>query len=142
MKKILTVLTLLLTLAISNQSFAQDFSKIDKEKNNYIILTKKLGQLKPIILASEEMKKKDGDNFGVFHVVFCGKNVEDLVDKRRMKKHLERLKGSSVKLIACGFSLKKFDINPKRLPEGIDVVDNGISYALKLKKMGFFGLEL
>ncbi|PWH81353.1 sulfur reduction protein DsrE [Brumimicrobium oceani] len=142
MKNIITIITLALVFVFAQTAVAQNLDSIDTNKKNYIVLTKKVGQLKPISLAADEMKKEDGADFGEFHVVFCGKNIDDLTDKKRMVKHLERLNKSGVKLIACGFSLKKFDVNPEKLPEGIEIVDNGIAYGLKLKKKGFYGMEL
>src|SRR5690554_1626337 len=134
MKNIISILSLALVFVLTHNVIAQDLENVNVNKKNYIVLTKKVGQLKPIVLAAEEMKKADGDSYGSFHVVFCGKRIEALTDKKRMKKHIERLNNSGVKLIACGFSLDKFGVNPKKLPEGVEIVDNGIAYALKLKK--------
>lgn len=59
-----------------------------------------------------------------------------------MQPYLEMLNKGDVKLIDCGFSLKRFGVNPKDLPKGIEIVDNGIAYSLKLKKRGFYGMDL
>jgi intracellular sulfur oxidation DsrE/DsrF family protein len=142
MKNIITILTLAFAFTFVQTAVAQNLDNIDTNKKNYIVLTKKVGQLKPIVLAAEEMKKEDGADYGVFHVVFCGKSIGDLTDKKKMESHLERLNKSGVKLMACGFSLKKFGVNPEKLPEGIEIVDNGIAYSLKLKKKGFYGMDL
>lgn len=142
MKKILSILTLILVFTLANNAVAQNLDDIDTSKKNYIILTKKVQQLKPIYLASEEMKAEDGADYGEFHIVFCGKDIPQLTDKELMKPYLEMLNKGGVKLIACGFSLKKFGVNPKNLPKGIEIVDNGIAYSLKLKKKGFYGMEL
>ena len=142
MKKIISILTLIFAFTLAQSAVAQNLDDIDTSQKNYIILTKKVQQLKPITLASEEMKAEDGQNYGEFHIVFCGKDIEELTDKKRMVKYLEMLNQGGIKLIACGFSLKKFDVDPKKLPEGIEIVDNGIAYSLKLKKKGFYGMDL
>lgn len=142
MKKIMSILTLAFAFTFAQTAVAQNLENIDTNKKNYIVLTKKVQQLKPITLASEEMKAEDGAEYGEFHVVFCGKDIPQLTDKKLMEPYLEMLDKGGVKLIACGFSLKKFGVDPKELPEGIEIVDNGIAYSLKLKKKGFYGMEL
>lgn len=142
MRKITSILTLVLAFAFTKNAFAQNLENIDKSKTNYIVLTKKVPQLKPIYLASEEMKIDDGADYGEFQIVFCGKDIPQLTDKELMKPYLELLNKGGVKLIACGFSLKKFGVNPKDLAEGIEIVDNGIAYSLKLKKRGFLSMDL
>jgi intracellular sulfur oxidation DsrE/DsrF family protein len=142
MKNIISILTLVFAFTLANNAVAQNLDDIDTSQKNYIILTKKVQQLKPITLASEEMKVEDGEAYGEFHVVFCGKDIAQLSDKKLMEPYLEMLNKGGVKLIACGFSLKKFGVDPNQLPEGIEIVDNGIAYSLKLKKKGFYGMEL
>nr|WP_299205034.1 DsrE family protein [uncultured Brumimicrobium sp.] len=142
MKNIITILTLAFVFTFVQTTFAQNLDNIDTSKKNYIVLTKKVQQLKPITLAAEEMKTEDDSEYGEFHVVFCGKDIPQLTDEKRMQPYLEMLEKGGVKLIACGFSLKKFGVDPDELPKGIDVVDNGIAYSLKLKKLGFYGVEL
>lgn len=142
MKKITLILTLVFAFALTQNTFAQNLENIDLNKTNYVVLTKKVPQLKPIYLASEEMKAEDGANYGAFHIVFCGKEIPQLSDKKLMEPYLELLKKGGIKLIACGFSLEKFGVNPKDLPKGVDIVDNGIAYSLKLKKKGFIGMDL
>src|SRR5690554_1243666 len=142
MKMIRSILTLVFVFVLAQHVVAQNLDKIDTNKKNYVVLTKKVQQLKPIYLASEEMKAEDGENYGEFQIVFCGKDIPQLADKELMKPHLEMLKKGGVKLIACGFSLKRFGVDPKALPIGIDIVDNGIAYSLKLKKRGFYGMDL
>lgn len=142
MRNIISILTLAFAFSLAHSAFAQNLDNIDTNKKNYIILTKKVPQLKPISLASEEMKVEDSKDYGEFHIVYCGKEIAQLTDKELMKPYLEMLDKGGVKLIACGFSLKKFGVDPKDLPKGIGIVDNGIAYSLKLKKKGFYGMEL
>jgi len=142
MKNLITILTLAFAFTLTQSTTAQDLSSINTKKKNYIVLTKKVPQLKPITLAAQEMRVEDGKKYGEFHVVFCGKEIGQLTDKELMKPYLEMLEKGNVKLIACGFSLNKFGVDPDELPKGIDIVDNGIAYSLKLKKLGFYGMEL
>ncbi|MFZ0489246.1 MAG: sulfur reduction protein DsrE, partial [Salegentibacter sp.] len=61
-----------------------------QKDHNYVVLTRKIPQLKPIILTAEALSEKDGDEYGDFQVVICGKTVTDLTDKGLMKPYLEQ----------------------------------------------------
>jgi intracellular sulfur oxidation DsrE/DsrF family protein len=139
MKKLFTGL-LLLTIFSLTSCAAQ--TEVTNEKNNYVVLTRKIPQLKPILLAAEELKKEDAKSFGEFQVVVCGKTVSDLTDAEAMKEFTEKANNLGVRLNACGFSLKKFKVDPSKLPEEMHVVENGILYNLQLQKKGFISLEL
>ncbi len=115
---------------------------ISSEKNNYVVLTKKVPQLKPILLTAKDLKTEDGENFGEFEIIVCGKTVKELTDSEDMKSFLKEAENLGVKINACGFSLKKFDVDVSKLPEGIRVVKNGILYDFQLQKKGFMSLGL
>ncbi|WP_417443945.1 sulfur reduction protein DsrE [Joostella sp.] len=141
MKRIVTFLGLIIMLAfVGNVANAQEGQKDDF--NNYFVLTRKLEQLKPIALAAKELKIEDGNDYGEFHVVICGKVVEQLIDKELMKSYLDLLSENGVHVFACGFSLKKFNVKERKLVKGIDVVENGILYAFQVQKKGFLNVSL
>jgi len=114
----------------------------DTELNNYVVLTKKIDQLQPILITAEELKKEDGHHFGDFQVIVCGQTVTGLTDKEEMKKFTSRAEEAGVKLIACGFSLKKFGVDPENIPSEMKIVDNGILYNFQLQKKGYYSLGL
>lgn len=134
----------LLSCTNQNQS-ANDSAKLSVEtvsqKKNYVALTKQVPQLKALALAATEMKKDDGESFGDFHIVFCGKNVEQLTNQELMTPYIEQLQQSGAQLIACGFSLFQFNVDAEDLAHGIDIVENGIAYSLKMKKNGAFSID-
>ncbi len=138
----MSLISFVFAFSVAHQTVAQDLPKFDANKNNYIVVTKKVQQLKPISMASDEMKTEDGADYGQFEIVFCGKDIPQLTDKERMSPYLEMLNKGGVKLIACGFSLKKFGVDQTLLPKEIEIVENGIAYSLKLKKRGFIGIDL
>lgn len=122
-----------------NQLHAQHFNP---EKNNYLILSKNIQQLKPILLTAEALKKEDGKDYGDFHVVICGKTVRNITENTKFKELLKKLKEKNVKVFACGISLNKFNIDKNKLPSNLNVVDNGILYALQLTKKKFITLTI
>lgn len=137
------VVALFFIAACSNQESNNDTSVAVPEtiSRNYVALTKQVPQLKALALAAAEMKEDDQERFGDFHVIFCGRNVEQLTDRELMTPYLEMLHNAGAKLFACGFSLLQFNIDEEELPDGIEVVENGIAYSLKMKKNGAFSID-
>ncbi|PKR81336.1 sulfur reduction protein DsrE [Brumimicrobium salinarum] len=142
MKNVLLTLMIAFALVTSHNLIAQGAGSIKVQKTNYIVLTKKVPQIKPIYFASKDMAKQDRKGFGEFHIVFCGKNIGDLTDKELMRPYKEMVVKGGLKLFACGFSLDKFEIDKSELPKWIEVVENGITYALKAKKDDYISIEL
>lgn len=132
--------TLMLSLMLIGS--IHDTNAQESEKQNYVVLTKKVQQLKPILLAAKELSKEDGEKFGNFEIIVCGKEIGDLTNLESMKPHLKEAKQIGANIIACGFSLKKFKVDPKKLPKNMDVVDNGILHNLTLQKKGYLSLGL
>lgn len=128
MKRTIQIFLLLLSFtAISQQN---------TEQINFMVLTPEIGQLKPILLAAEELEA-DGD----FKIVLYGKNVPELLTPET-KKFIEEAEKLNVKLSVCKMSLDRLQINPNTLPKEIEVVDNAFLYALQLQKKGYKTLSL
>ena len=127
----------LTTLQVNAQ--AQDHSH---DKNNYVVLTKKVDQLKPIILTAEALALEDGERFGDFQVIVCGQDISQLADKDKMKDFLSQAEKAGVHLIACGFSLNKFKVERKDIPQEMEIVENGILHNFQLQKKGYYSLGL
>lgn len=142
MKTILTSALILLIGITSLNAQTIENKKHDSSKNNYVVLTKKVAQLKPIFLAAEALASEDGNNYGDFQVIICGKTVVDLANKELMHDFLHQAKKQHISIVACGFSLKKFKVSKEDLSEQIEVVDNGILYDFQLQKKGYHNIAL
>lgn len=138
MKNLILIFTALIML-FSVGSQAQDHNP---EKNNYVVLTKKIPQLKPILITVEELQKEDGHHFGDFQIIVCGKTVKGLTDKNQMQGFVQKAKELDISLMACGFSLNKFGVAPKQIPSEMEIVENGILYNFQLQKKGYTSIEL
>jgi len=140
MKTLLSTFAIILTLFTAS---AQDQStSAISQKNNYVVLTKKVPQLKPITLTAEALQAQDKENYGEFQVIICGQTVKDLTDKDDMKPFLEAAQKANVKIVVCGFSMKKFGVKAEDLPKELEVVPNGILYDFELQKKGYLSIEL
>ncbi|WP_034888668.1 DsrE family protein [Gillisia sp. Hel_I_29] len=140
MKKLilgLTILALTFTSSLNAQT-----TKQEQHSHNYVVLTKKIPQLQPIILTAEALAEEDGKSFGDFQAIICGKTVENLTDKEMMKSFIEKAEKAHVKIVVCGLSLKKFKVNKEDIPHELEVVDNGLLHNFQLQKKGYLSIEL
>ncbi|PZD77123.1 sulfur reduction protein DsrE [Mesonia sp. K7] len=132
---VILILTLFSTADIQAQ-------QIDHSKNNYVVLTKKVPQLQPIILTAEALKDEEGDAFGDFQVIICGKEIGDITDTEKISDFITKAEKAGVKIIACGFSLNKFKVDKTKVPKEIEIVENGILYNFQLQKKGYKSISL
>lgn len=116
--------------------------EINPKKNNYLVLSKNIKQLKPVLLTAEALAKEDGRKYGEFYVIICGKTVNDIADNTNFNELLEKAKAQNVKVFACGLSLSKFNVNTETLPDNLEITPNGIFYGFQLVKKGFNTLTI
>ena len=140
MKTILySSILLMLTLFTGTNANAQ---QEHDSKHNYVVLTKKIPQLEPILITAENLKEEDGAHFGKFEVIICGKNIGDITESSKMENFISRAENLGVKLVACGFSMNKFKVDKKDIPKEMKIVENGILYNFQLQKIGYKSLSL
>jgi intracellular sulfur oxidation DsrE/DsrF family protein len=111
-------------------------------KNNYVVITRKVPQLQPIILTAESLKAEEGDAFGDFQIIICGKEIGDITYADKIDDFIAKAEKAGVQIIACGFSLNKFKVDKTKVPEEIEIVENGILYNFQLQKKGFKSITL
>lgn len=137
--------TLFSTLLIAVVLFSSTLQAQQKEKHqrhNYVVLTKKIPQLEPIILTAEALKAEDGEDFGDFQVVICGKNIDNITNPEKINSFIHKAEKAGVQLVACGFSLDKFKVSKSEVPKEMKIVNNGIFYNFHLLKKGYKSLSL
>jgi len=116
--------------------------EFNPKKNNYLILSKNIQQLKPVLLTANELRKEDGKKYGSFYVIMCGKTVSDIPNNTDFNQLLKQVKDQNVKVFVCGISLNTFHVNRAQLPEGVELMENGILYGFQLTKKGFITLTI
>lgn len=131
--------TIIMVIALFATAQAQ---QLPIQKNNYVVLTKKVPQLQPILLTAKALKEEEGERFGDFQVIICGKLIGDITNPEKMKDFIEKAEKAGVKIIACGFSLNKFEVDTTKIPDEINTVENGILYNFQLQKKGYMSLSL
>ena len=138
MKKSIIFLTSMFLLFLGTVK-AQEFNP---NKNNYLVFSKNIQQLKPTLLTASELAIEDGDKYGEFHIVICGKTVIDIADNTKYNELLKQAKKQNVKVFACGLSLDQFNVSADQLPRDIETIANGILYGLQLTREGFTTLTI
>ncbi|SFE86462.1 hypothetical protein [Thermophagus xiamenensis] len=141
MKNWIIVLSTILSLLLSGTHQLNASNKIH-EKDNYLIFSKDIRQIGPILTTAKELMNEDDEKFGEFHVVFCGKTVKDIPNNTDFIKLLEEADALNIKVFACGISLNKFSVDRNSLPEKIKITENGILYGLQHTKNGFITLSI
>ena len=136
---ILTITTVFLTLFGTLHTQAQDFNP---EQNNYLVLSKNIQQLNPVLLTASDLAKEDGKKFGAFYMIICGKKVTEIINNEHFETLLKKAKAQNVTVFVCGISLKKFGIKPSELPNNIEITENAILYGFQLSKKGFIALTI
>lgn len=123
-------------------TFQLHAQNINSKKNNYLVLSKSIEQLKPVLLTATELAKEDEKKHGAFYVIICGKTVTEIADNSDFNTLLEKAKAQNVKVFVCGISLSKFNITPETLPNTLEIIPNGILYGFQLTKKGFITLTI
>ncbi|WP_200978339.1 DsrE family protein [Echinicola sp. 20G] len=136
---IIYITTMFLLLFGTIQLHAQE---INPKKNNYLVLSKNIQQLKSVLLTANALAKEDARRYGEFYVIICGKTVNEIADNPDFNELLEKAKAQNVKVIVCGISLSKFNINPESLPGNLEITPNGILYGFQLLKKDFITLTI
>lgn len=141
MKAYILINIVLLVALFSNQVIGQELND-QKDKENYVVLTKKIPQLAPIFLTAESLAIEDGDDFGKFEVIICGQTVEELTNKKMMQDYIDKAKNANVELVICGFSMKKFGVSREDISKELRIVENGILYNIQLQKKGYTSISI
>lgn len=136
--KNISIITMLLVLLIGTTQ-AQT---IHPEKTNYLVLSKNIQQLKPVMQTAAELAKQDGTDYGEFYVIFCGKTVQGIIKDNEFLSLAKQAKEQNLKVFVCGLSLKKFEIDPKDIPKTMEVTENGILDGFQLTKKGFITITI
>lgn len=128
MKNIFIVLIALVSFNVTAQQ--------QQITDDFVVLTSNPEQLKPILLAAKELNTS-----GDFKIVLYGANVSPIKTADTEENRKQAIK-QNVSLNVCKMSLDHLNIDPKDLPEEVEVVDNAFLTAFQLQKKGYKLLSL
>lgn len=116
--------------------------RAEEKKTDYLTLTSNVQQIRAIAHAAQIMQNNDLYNLGKMEVVICGQTVTELTNSEVMEPILKAIAEGNLEVKACGFSVSGQKVDTSLLPPEIEVVDNGIAYALEKQLAGYEVLGL
>ncbi|MEQ9007013.1 MAG: sulfur reduction protein DsrE, partial [Ekhidna sp.] len=98
-------LTIALTILFVTGAEIANGQSIQDAKDNYLVISKNIQQLKPIILTAQDLEKNGGQSFGEFHFLICGKTVKDIGGNEAFRELLGKARKQRIQVLVCGLSL-------------------------------------
>lgn len=141
----LLILTLFLLTGTLIQTQAQSSTNTtaaihsDKQSNNYALLVRNFNHLNAAVKTVDMMTEDDPNAVNNFEVVICGKKIRNINDHQSL---IDEAQNKKITITACGMSMNKFSMDKKELPEGIDVVPNGLIRIFELQDKGYKTITL
>ena len=114
----------------------------DVKKTDYLTLTSNVQQIRAIAHAVSLMQQDETYHFNSMEVVICGQTVTELTKPEVMEPILKAIADANLQVKACGFSVNGQKVDRTKLPPEIEVVENGIAYALEKQLAGYEVLGL
>ena len=146
--KLMIVVVSTLLLAACTQTAEQNNEPIaaaetaEVKKKDYLTLTSNVQQIRAIAHAVSLMQQDEKYQFNSMEVVICGQTVTELTKPEVMEPILQAIADANLQVKACGFSVNGQKVDRSELPRQIEVVENGIAYALSKQLAGYEVLGL
>lgn len=144
---ILTLFIVVTSLSLSSTTlFAQadtDVTKIEnsiKKNGKYALLVQKTNHLKAAIKTGENFKAQSAKI--QFQIVVCGELVKEISNDESLKTLISEANSKGIKILACGLSIKQFQVDTTLLPTVMPITENGLIYMFGLQENGFVTIEL
>lgn len=138
---LLTLMCTLFTAQLSAQELtvAQIENSIKKD-GKYAMLVRNAEHLEASVKTGAELIKQNPSI--AFQIVVCGPLVKDIADVAAMRQLMYRAEEEGVTVLACGISMKKFNIAAADLPRSVKVTENGLLYIFGLQENGYKTITL
>ncbi|RBA29177.1 hypothetical protein [Flavobacterium tibetense] len=147
MKKYIIILTISSFLWFIPKATAQTKQEIKKteqaikKKGKYALLVRNVEHLKAAIQTGMEFKTRS--NKIDFQIVICRKVIQEITSNNKLQSQIQlAINQKQFKILACGLSLKKLDINPTLLPSEMKSTTNGLTYIFGLQELGYKTITL
>ena len=145
MKKLILILLALIAPLFTTQMNAQELTIAQVENSiqkdgRYAMLVRNAEHLQAAVKTGADLIK---DNPGLdFQIVVCGALVKDIAGNAATRELMDRAEKEGVIILACGISLKKFNIAAADLPRTVQVTENGLLYIFGLQENGYKTITL
>ncbi|MCW4468906.1 DsrE family protein [Flavobacterium sp. MFBS3-15] len=145
MKKLTVILLSLMASLFPAQLSAQELTVAEVENaikadGKYAMLVRNAEHLQASVKTAAALIK---DNPGLdFRIVVCGPIVKEVAGDAATRELMDRAKKEGVIILACGISMKKFNIAAADLPRTVQVTENGLLYIFGLQENGYKTITL
>ena len=145
MKKLILILLALIAPLFTTQMNAQELTIAQVENSiqkdgRYAMLVRNAEHLQAAVKTGADLIK---DNPGLdFQIVVCGALVKDIAGNAATRELMDRAEKEGAIILACGISLKKFNIAAADLPRTVQVTENGLLYIFGLQENGYKTITL
>lgn len=139
---LLLVLGSCATTTTAAQNAPQQSTAPSAASKKYAVLISQPNHLKAAVNTAETITKESKYNREEFVIMACGKSVEAFKKDGGMADEIEKGRAAGVTYKLCGMSLKKFNIDPATLVDGVEITPNGLTYMFDLKLQGYTTVEL
>lgn len=145
MKKLTVILLSVMASLFTIQLSAQELTVAEVENSikadgKYAILVRNAEHLQASVKTAAGLIK---DNPGLqFKIVVCGPLVKDVAGDAATRGLMDSAEKEGVTVLACGISMKKFNIAAADLPRSAQVTENGLLYIFGLQENGFKTITL
>ena len=145
MKKLTVILLSVMAALFTAQLSAQELTVAEIENSikadgKYAMLVRNAEHLQASVKTAAGLIK---DNPGLdFQIVVCGPLVKDVAGDAATRELMDRAEKEGVIVLACGISMKKFNISAADLPRTVQVTENGLLYIFGLQENGYKTITL
>jgi intracellular sulfur oxidation DsrE/DsrF family protein len=145
MKKLTVILLSVMAALFTAQLGAQELTVAEIENSikadgKYAMLVRNAEHLQASVKTAAGLIK-DNPRLN-FQIVVCGPLVKDLAGDAATRELMDRAKKEGVVVLACGISMKKFNIAAADLPRTVQVTENGLLYIFGLQEKGYKTITL
>jgi intracellular sulfur oxidation DsrE/DsrF family protein len=145
MRKSILLLLLIASSFFSLHVTAQKLSVNEVENSikadgKYAMLVRNVEHLQASVKTAAGLIK---DNPGLdFQIVVCGPLVKEVAGNAATRELMDRAEKEGMIILACGISMKKFNVSAADLPRSVQVTENGLLYIFGLQENGYKTITL
>lgn len=110
----------------------------DQQTDSYALLVRNYNHLQAAVKTVDMLNDYDR-NIENFEVVLCGKKITQINSNKDL---INEAQQKGITVTACGMSMNKFSMDKSALPDGVQVVPNGLIRIFDLQEKGYKTITL
>ncbi len=115
---------------------------IPSNSQNFGMLVRTEEHIKAAVKTASELFKGSKFKTDRIEIIICGEAVELLKKGSPIEAILKKAIDMKVRIVACGMSMEKQNVNKESLLSGVEIESNGIIRIFELQNQGYKTVEL